>query len=154
VSLASAVCLYRIMNPSPTFGPFIIDDWRVASVVFTGTSATAPNYINTTIQNTGSSPWTLNTRAQVNSLTSLAVTATGDPPNGAGSLTCPSGKQIAILIMMGTTPWVSGNQYSITLLLSNGWKMTYATVAPKKKLFFYLTSSICTVSMDVVIRKI
>jgi len=105
-----------------TFSFTKTDQFNVASVTFTGTS---PSYtgINMSIQNTGSSSWTVTTPGQVNSLTNVAVTATGT----ANTLTCAAGKTIYVQL---TTPCTSGSQYSITLLLSDGNKITTVTTAP------------------------
>jgi len=99
------------------------DQFTVNSCTFFGT---APSYtaINMSIQNTGTSAWTISsTGGQVNSLTGLTVKSCG---NG-GNLNCTNGKTINIYI---TTPCTSGNQYSITLLLSDGNKITYVAQAP------------------------
>jgi len=99
------------------------DQFTVNSCTFFGTT---PSYtaINMSIQNTGTSAWTISsTGGQVNSLTGLTVKSCG---NG-GNLNCTNGKTINIYI---TTPCTSGNQYSITLLLSDGNKITYVAQAP------------------------
>ncbi len=147
VCLLSAVYLYQIMNPP------VIGDWskalhyqfNVASMTFTGASANAPNYINMTIQNTGSSSFTLtdkaqvsydtgvtvNNKTQVKSLTGLTVTSTGNK----GYLNCTGGKSIKISITMSaanpaTGGWVSGTHYSIVLLMTEGTKITTVAMAP------------------------
>jgi hypothetical protein len=43
-------------------------------------------------------------------------------------LNCTNGKSISISIKM-TTAWISGNQYSITLWMSDGTKVTYVANA-------------------------
>jgi hypothetical protein len=105
-----------------TFSFTKTDQFNVAAVTFLGTS---PNYnhINMTIQNTGSSSWTVTSPGQVNSVTNVNVNATGT----LNSLTCPAGKAIAVEL---TTPCTGGSQYSITLLLSDGNKITYVARAP------------------------
>jgi flagellin-like protein len=98
------------------------DQFTVNSVVFTGTS---PNYdgINMSIQNTGSSSWTIVSPAHINSATNVVVTPTGT----ANTLTAAPGKTIYIQLAYTCT---SGNQYTTTLLLSDGNKISYVSVAP------------------------
>jgi hypothetical protein len=78
-----------------------------------------------TIQNTGSSSWTLQSAAQVNSVTGLPVKSIGN--GGATNLNCTNGKSISISI---TTTCTSGNAYYVTLLLTDGTKITYEANAP------------------------
>jgi flagellin-like protein len=105
-----------------TFSFMKSDEFNVASVTFIGTS---PSYtgINMSIQDTGSSPWTVTSPGQVNSLTNVAVSATGT----ANTLTCAAGSTIYVKL---TTSCSSGNKYSITLLLTDGNKITYIATAP------------------------
>jgi hypothetical protein len=109
---------------SPVFNPgggpqnqFTID-----SCTFFGT---APSYtaINMSIQNTGASSWSLTTPAQVNSLKNVPLISVGNK----GNLNCTGGKTISISL---TTPCTSGSQYSITLTLSDGNRITYVVTAP------------------------
>lgn len=114
-----------------TFNLAHTDQFNVASASFSGTSNTAPNYINMTIQNTGSSSWTLQQPAQVNAYTGLKLNSIGNN----GSFTCANGKQISVSITMSaanpaTGGWVTGNQYSITLLMTDGTKITYVATPP------------------------
>jgi flagellin-like protein len=111
-----------------TFSFTKTDQFNVASMSFFGTTATAPNYINMTIQNTGSSSWTLTNTAQVNSYTGLAVISIGNK----GAFNCTNSKQISISITMSaaTGGWASGQQYSVVLLMSDGTKITYVASAP------------------------
>jgi flagellin-like protein len=103
------------------------DQFQVNAVAFVGTSGTA-NQINMSIQNTGSSSWSIQPTCQVNAVSGFKVQSYG---NGGGStlLNCTNGKSINIYIAM-TTGWLSGNQYSITLLLTDGNKITYVANAP------------------------
>ena len=103
-----------------TFSFTKTDSFGVTSQTFTGTSGAGTNYINMTIQNTGSSSWTLQSTAQVNSVTGFAVKSIG---NG-GALNCTNGKSISISITM-TPGWSSGNQYNVILLTTAGNKITY-----------------------------
>jgi hypothetical protein len=104
-------------------------------VNFVGTSGSATsNQINMTIQNTGSSSWTLQGTAQVNSVTGLKVAA-WYPPYNAGktptALNCTNGNSVRIYILTTSAPWVSGNQYTITIYMTDGTKITYVgTTAP------------------------
>jgi hypothetical protein len=99
------------------------DLFQVNSVVFIGTSPYAG--INMSIQNTGSSWWTLASTAQVNSITDLDVTSIGND----AKLNCSNSRQIEISIAM-IPGWTSGNQYSVTLIMTDGNKITYVTTAP------------------------
>jgi hypothetical protein len=132
VALASGILycyLPQIMGPKLVFAPFNTHPFNVASISFTGTSATAPNYINMTIQNTGDSSWTLNNTAQVNSVTGL--TAFVKSIDNRGALNCTDGKSIKISITMPTSaPWKDGQQYSITMYTVNGFKLSYVATAP------------------------
>jgi hypothetical protein len=123
VILGLLTAVWLTLNPrGPTFAFTKSDEFTITGVVFGGISSNATNYINMTIQNIGSSPWTLTNTAQVNSATSLTVSSTY-------GLTCAQGYSITIKI--ANVNWISGNQYSITLLLTDGNKITYfATAAP------------------------
>jgi flagellin-like protein len=104
------------------------DQFNIASVNFVGTSSSATsNQINMTMQNTGSSSWTLQPTAQVNAITGLPVKSYG---NGGGGLNCTNGKLINIYITTTSAPWVSGNQYTITMYMTDGTKVTYVATAP------------------------
>jgi hypothetical protein len=105
-----------------TFSFMKTDEFNVASVTFLPVGGPYTS-INMTIQNTGSSSWTVTTPGQVNTLTNVAVTASGT----SGSLTCPAGSAIGVKL---TTNAQSGYKYSITLLLSDGNKITYLATAP------------------------
>jgi hypothetical protein len=100
------------------------DQFNIASMTFFGTSGVANNAINMTIQNTGSTSWTLTNTAQVNSVTGLTVISIGN----RNALNCTNGRSINISIT--NVGWVSGNQYSVTLLLTDGNKITYVANAP------------------------
>jgi flagellin-like protein len=103
------------------------DQFNIASVTFYGLSGAAnTNYINMTIQNTGSASWMLTQTAQVNAVTGLAVTSIGN----AGKYNCTNGGQIKIYITMTNPGWASGNQYSITLFMQDGTKISYVANAP------------------------
>jgi flagellin-like protein len=107
-----------------TFSFTKTDRFTVSSMTFFGTT---PSYtaINMTIQNTGSSSWTLQSTAQVNSVTGLPIKSIGN--GGATNLNCTNGKSISISI---TTTCTSGNAYYVTLLLTDGTKITYEANAP------------------------
>ena len=100
------------------------DQFNIASVTFFGTSGVADNAINMTIQNTGSSSWTLTNTAQVNSVTGLTVISIGN----RDALNCTSGKSINISIT--SVGWISGNQYSISMNMTDGTKIAYICNAP------------------------
>jgi hypothetical protein len=112
VILGSLTAVWLILNPrGPTFAFTKTDQFNVVEVVFGGTSSDATNYINMTIQNTGSSPWTLTNTAQVNSVTGLKVSSTY-------GLTCDYGSSITVKI--ANVNWITGNVYSMKLLLTDG----------------------------------
>ena len=119
VSFPTAIYLHQIMNP-----PFSFDDsdrpFDIASVSFFGTSATVPNYINMTIQNTSRFPWTLTDTAKVNGKNYTVSSTYG--------LTCVQGYSITIKI--ANVNWTSGNQYSIALLLTSGLEIGSVCTAP------------------------
>jgi flagellin-like protein len=98
------------------------DQFTVNSVVFTGTS---PNYngINTSIQNTGSSSWTVGSPGHINSASNVVVTASG----AANTLTAAAGKTIYVQLAYTCT---SGNQYTVTLLMTDGNRISYVATAP------------------------
>ena len=119
--LGLLTALWLILNSGgPTFAFVKTDEFTVASTVFGGTSSSATNYINVTIQNTGSSTWTLQSKAQVNNVTSLKVSSTY-------GLTCVPNYSITVKI--ANVNWTDGNQYLITLLLTDGNKITYVAGA-------------------------
>jgi flagellin-like protein len=102
------------------------DQFTVNSVTFFGTTPTYTE-INMTIQNTGASSWTIQSTAQVNSLTNVQVISMGNKPATPMSFNCTNGNAIRVSLITGAT---SGNQYSITLLLTDGNKITYVATAP------------------------
>jgi len=105
------------------------DEYDVANMSFFGTSGASTNYINMTIQNTGSSPWTLTSTAQVNSVTGLAVTPWWPNYNKATpAYNCTNGNNIKITI--ANVGWTSRQQYGVTFLLTDGDKITYSAIAP------------------------
>ncbi|HML02751.1 MAG TPA: hypothetical protein VK487_05185 [Candidatus Bathyarchaeia archaeon] len=120
---------YFLFGPivSPPFQRPRIDQFNVYSTSYSGVSGIAPNYINMTIQNTGSSAWTLTNTAQVNNFTGLTVTDLS-VKNGR-AYNCTSGKSINILIAMNPG-WISGKEYYINLLLTDGVEITYGCSAP------------------------
>jgi flagellin-like protein len=103
------------------------DQFTVNTCNFFGTS---PSYsgINMSIQNTGASAWTIQGTAQVNALTSVTVTAMSPTYNHThNTLNCTNGNAIGIYL---STPCTSGNAYYVTLLLTDGTKITYEANAP------------------------
>jgi flagellin-like protein len=111
-----------------TFSFTKTDQFQVNSVVFVGSSPYTS--INMSIQNTGSGSWTISTNpAQVNTFLNFTVAATGT----ANTLTAAPSKTIYVKLTPPTSPasiLTSGNQYSITLLLTDGNKITYVATAP------------------------
>ena len=114
--IASWIVVSNLNKPldlAPTKPPY-----NIISTTFIGTSGIAPNGINMTIQNWGSSSWTINSTAQINSFN-----VTTSPTGTANTLTCASGKSICVLFTMPTSsPWISGNEYTVTFSLSDGWQ--------------------------------
>jgi flagellin-like protein len=103
-----------------TFTFMKTDQFNVNSMMFGGVS---PNqYINMTLQNTGTSPWTLSSTGQVNGKTVSGITAwTGYKLTvGAGNLT----------IVKIPYTWTNGNSYSVQLQTTGGTKITYVQNAP------------------------
>jgi hypothetical protein len=99
------------------------DQFNVASLTFGGTSNTAGNYINMTIQNTGTSSWTLDATGMVNGVTGYVISAwTGC------SLTVGAGG--SIIIKIANVGWISGYQYSIELSTTSSTEITYVANAP------------------------
>ena len=128
IAVSIAVCELLPKPPEIIIGGGPVEEFNVSSMTFFGTSGTTnTNYINMTIQNTGSSPWTLTNAAKVNSVTGLTVKSIGN--GGATNLNCSRSKSINISVTMNPS-WVSGNQYNITLSLADGNKFTYQGTAP------------------------
>lgn len=100
------------------------DQFNIILVTFTGTTT---HYINFTIRNIGSSPWTLGSTAQVNGAGSYTVSLTGANSTATTGLAVPAGGLINVAF---TYTWVSGNQYSVQLMTTTGTKMTYVANAP------------------------
>jgi flagellin-like protein len=110
-----------------TFSFTKTDQFNVASVTFYSTTGASPySQINMTIQNTGSGTWTIVSPATVNSLTNVAV-APIMANKSISTMTCKAGGVIYIGL---TTSCTSGNQYSITVFLSDGNKITTVQSAP------------------------
>jgi hypothetical protein len=113
-------CNVQVAQPPP-------DQFNVASAFFMRVGASPTyTYVNMSIQNTGSSSWTITSPAQVNANTNVPAAVTG---TDATSLTCLSGKTIYVTLTP-TGGFTSGNQYSMTILMSDGNKITYVATAP------------------------
>jgi hypothetical protein len=128
IAVSIAVCELLPKSPEVIIGGGPLETFSVNSMTFFGTSGTAnTNYINMTIQNTSSSRtcWTLTNAAKVNSVSGLTVTSIGN----RGALNCTGGNSIRISIMMNPG-WVSGNQYNVTLLLTDGNQIPFYAQAP------------------------
>jgi flagellin-like protein len=110
-----------------TFSFTKTDQFTVKTMAFYSTSGASPySQINMTIQNTGSSSWTIVSPATVNSLTNVVVS-----PNWYNStlttMTCKAGGIIYIKL---ATTCTTGNNYAATVFLSDGNKITYTAPAP------------------------
>jgi flagellin-like protein len=110
-----------------TFSFTKTDQFNIASCTFLPVGGPTYSYINMSIQNTGSSSWTITSPAQINTNTNVPLTYTG---SGATSLTCVSGATIYVKLTPPASTLSSGNQYSITILLTDGNKITYVATAP------------------------
>jgi flagellin-like protein len=107
-----------------TFSFTKTDQFNVGSCIFLPSGGPTYTSINMSIQNTGSSAWTITSPCQINTATNVPLAYTG---TGITSLTCVAGKTIYVSITYAAS---SGNQYSITILLSDGNKITYVAKAP------------------------
>jgi hypothetical protein len=132
--LLSGMYLSQILSPQS--GPPRIDLFQINSMTFFGTSGSATNAINMSIKNTGWASWTIDNsgRAQVNTsqiygphalYTVAAMSPTYNRNNN--KLNCTNGNTINIAIT--GVGWTSGNVYYVTLLLTDGVKITYAQSA-------------------------
>jgi len=112
-----------------TFSFTKTDQFNVATCTFMPVGA-SPTYtlVNMSIQNTGSSSWTITTPAQVGTNTNVPLAATGTGVV-ATALTCLAGKAIYVTLTP-TGGFASGSQYSITILLSDGNKIKWVATAP------------------------
>jgi len=119
VSIAVAVWMGAL-----TFSFTHTDQFNINLLAFGGTTGNAGNYINMTIQNTGSSPWTLSSTVQVNgkSLASPLIAWTGY------SVTVQPGNNTIVKIQ--NVGWLNGNQYSVLLITTSGTKITDVGYAP------------------------
>jgi flagellin-like protein len=101
-----------------TFTFMDTEQFNVASETFGGASGAANNNITLTIQNTGSSSFTIGTAAKVNGVSkTLAAQVTIAAGNSAG-VTIPN------------VGWTDGNQYNMELLTTQGTKITWVANAP------------------------
>jgi flagellin-like protein len=107
-----------------TFTFMKTDQFNVATVNFYGTSGSGSNYINVTIQNTGTSSFTISTAAKVNGVT---YTATANGADMTISATAGSNSKVIKIQSVG---WSNGAQYNIELQTTSGTKITYVANAP------------------------
>jgi len=113
--------LYQMMNPQLDRAPANFDQFVVHSCTSMPVGASPTyTYVNMSIQNTGSSSWTLQSTAWVGANTNVTVAYTA----GAKSFTCLSGKTIYVTLTP-TDGFRSGSLYSITLLLKDGTEIIY-----------------------------
>ena len=121
VSLAVAAWMGAL-----TFSFTKTDMFNVASCTFMPVGGPTYSYINMSIQNTGSSSWTITSTAQINAITNVPLNYT----DGSTSLSCAAGATIHVCLKPSANTLVSGNSYSITILLTDGNKITYVAIAP------------------------
>jgi flagellin-like protein len=106
-----------------TFTFMKTDQFNVVNVQFLGTANTTNNYIVMTVQNIGTSSWTISSAAKVNG---GAMTATYYSPST--NMTVPPGGTGYFKIQ--NVNWINGRQYSMELLTSSGTKIDYVANAP------------------------
>jgi len=109
---------YKQADASIDFVFMKAEQYNVAAVNFCGTSGQATNYINITLQNTGTASFIIDTAAKVNG---VAKTLTAQVTIAAGS---------TAVVKIPNVGWVNGNQYSMELLTTQGTKITYIANAP------------------------
>ncbi len=113
----------QIPAPVPT------DQFNVASITFFGTSGSTSNAINMSIQNVGYASWTIQTGPDFSTPAIYTVTAMSPTYNhNNNKLNCTNGNTVGISVT--NVGWVSGNRYSITLMLTDGNRITYVSTAP------------------------
>ena len=106
-----------------TFTFMKTDQFNIAAVNFQGTAGAGANYINMTIQNIGTSSFTISSAAKINGVSKTATFAlTG------GNMTIGAGKTGYIQIQ--SVGWQNGQQYSMELLTTSGTKIDYVANAP------------------------
>jgi flagellin-like protein len=106
-----------------TFTFMKTEQFNVAAVSFVGTSGSGTNSITLTIQDTGSSSFTITTAAKVNGVSKIA-TFTSPSTNmtvGAGGTS---------YISITNVGWTNGQQYNMELLTASGNKISYIANAP------------------------
>ena len=101
-----------------TFTFMKTEQFNVAAVNFGGTAGQSSNYINMTIQNTGTASFTIDTAAKVNGV---------NKPLDA-QVTIPAGS--SKIVRIPSVGWNNGQQYSMELLTTQGTKITYVSNAP------------------------
>jgi len=85
-----AVGLIIAFYPNPiVFNPPKTEQFNVATVVFGGTAGNANNYINLTIQNTGTASFTISTAAKVNGENKPLAAQVTINPGGSAIVTIP-----------------------------------------------------------------
>lgn len=106
-----------------TFTFMKTDQFNINNVNFQGTAGATNNYINVTLQNTGTSPFTISTAAKLNGATKAAAYA-----SPSTSLTIAAGA--VGYVQISNAGWSNGQQYNMELQTSTGTKITYVAVAP------------------------
>lgn len=101
-----------------TFTFMKTEQFNVAAVNFGGTAGQGTNYINMTIQNTGTSSFTISTAAKVNGVSKTL----------AAAVTVQAGS--SAIVRIPSVGWNNGQQYSMELLTTQGTKITYVSNAP------------------------
>jgi hypothetical protein len=118
VSFPTAIYLHQIMNPPLVFAPMKTDQFNVVAVNFGGTANQSTNYINMTIQNIGSSSFTISSGAKVNGVWKPLI----------AQVTIQAGYSTIVRIL--NVGWEYGQQYRIELILTDGTKIIYGPVTP------------------------
>jgi len=101
-----------------TFTFMKTEQFNVAAVNFQGPAGQSGNHINMTIQNTGTSSFTISTAAKVNGVTKTLAAQVTIAAGGSSYVDIPS------------VGWNNGQTYNIELLTTQGTKIAYISSAP------------------------
>jgi len=98
-----------------TFTFMKTESLSITNMSFVGTSGTNNNNITLTVKNPGTSKVTV-AEVKVNDVVKSTTSSSTLVYDAGTGTTTPC----YITIMMGTTPWVSGNSYKVVLLSASG----------------------------------
>jgi len=94
-----------------TFTFMKTEELKITSMTFVGSTGVNNNNITLTVKNTGTAKVTV-TEVRVNDVAKTTVETL--------PLEIAAGATSSITIRMGTTPWVAGNKYKVTILSGTG----------------------------------